>query len=174
MANRHLMKFLLTLISLVVAQAQSAESENRSTSDYTVVANVQYCTAAGKPLLMDVFVPRQRIRLLTPAVLWLHGGGWERGDKNGSSGARFLASAGFVAASIYYRLSGEATFPADIEDSNARSVIFGQTPGHTELTPAGLELQERRQAGTWPCLWVLRMRRLAWRALEAGRWFQAA
>ena len=115
-ANRHLMKFLLTLISLVVAQAQSAESENRSTSDYTVVANVQYCTAAGKPLLMDVFVPRQRIRPLTPAVLWLHGGGWERGDKNGSSGARFLASAGFVAASIYYRLSGEATFPADIED----------------------------------------------------------
>jgi acetyl esterase/lipase len=65
---------------------------------------------------MDIFVPRMRIHQPTPAVLWLHGGGWERGDKNGSSGARFLASAGFVTASIYYRLSGEAKFPADIED----------------------------------------------------------
>jgi acetyl esterase/lipase len=65
---------------------------------------------------MDVFLPRMRLRRLTPAVLWLHGGGWERGDKNGSSGARFLASAGFVTASIYYRLSGEAKFPAAIED----------------------------------------------------------
>ena len=49
-------------------------------------------------------------------MLWLHGGGWERGDKNGSSGAKFLAAAGFVTASIYYRLSGEAKFPADLED----------------------------------------------------------
>jgi acetyl esterase/lipase len=57
---------------------------------------------------MDVFVPRIRIHDPVPAVLWLHGGGWERGDKNGSSGARFLASAGFVTASIYYSLSGEA------------------------------------------------------------------
>jgi acetyl esterase/lipase len=65
---------------------------------------------------MDIFIPRARPTIPTPAVLWLHGGGWERGDKNGSSGARFLAAAGFVTASIYYRLSGEAKFPANIED----------------------------------------------------------
>ena len=65
---------------------------------------------------MDVFVPRKRTQSLTPAVLWLHGGGWERGDKNGSSGARFLATGGFVTASICHRLSGEAKFPAQIED----------------------------------------------------------
>jgi acetyl esterase/lipase len=77
---------------------------------------VEYCRGGEKPLLMDVFLPKARVRRPTPAVLWLHGGGWERGDKNGSSGARFLAAAGFVTASIYYRLSGEAKFPADIED----------------------------------------------------------
>jgi len=66
--------------------------------------------------IMDVFIPRARIHQPMPAVLWLHGGAWEGGDKNGSSGARFLAAAGFVTASIYYHLSGEAKFPADIED----------------------------------------------------------
>jgi acetyl esterase/lipase len=48
--------------------------------------------------------------------LWLSGGGWERGDKNGSSGAKLLASHGFVTASIFYRVSSDAPFPADIED----------------------------------------------------------
>ena len=83
---------------------------------FTVVSDVQYCTGRGKPLLMDIFVPRQPTRALTPAILWLHGGGWERGDKNGNSGALLLADAGFVTASIFYRLSGDDPFPADIED----------------------------------------------------------
>ena len=104
-----------TILFLTVASAW-AQDENLSTADYTVVVNVRYCTGGGKPLLMDVFLPHNRIQTPTPAVLWLHGGGWERGDKNGSSGARFLAAAGFVTASIYYRLSGDAKFPAAIED----------------------------------------------------------
>jgi acetyl esterase/lipase len=84
--------------------------------DYRTVENVQYCAGGGKPLLMDVFLPAIPARNPTPAVLWLHGGGWKRGDKNGSSGALLLAGAGFVTASLYYRLSGGAKFPAQIED----------------------------------------------------------
>jgi acetyl esterase/lipase len=41
---------------------------------------------------------------------------WERGDKNGSSGAELLAAEGFVTASSFYRLSGDSPFPAAIED----------------------------------------------------------
>ena len=96
------MRFMSSvLLGLVLVSAPPDQDQNQPTPDYAVVANVQYCTGGGKPLLMDVFVPRKRIQRPTPAVLWLHGGGWERGDKNGSSGARFLASAGFVTASIY-------------------------------------------------------------------------
>lgn len=68
------------------------------------------------PLLMDVFVPAHPARTPTPAVLWIHGGGWERGDKGGDSGALLLAEQGFVTASLSYRLSGDGPFPADIED----------------------------------------------------------
>lgn len=65
---------------------------------------------------MDVFIPKHRSTAPTPAVLWIHGGGWERGDKNGNSGAQLLVTEGFVTASLFYRLSGDSPFPADIED----------------------------------------------------------
>ncbi len=84
--------------------------------EFDVVPDVQYCTGGGKPLLMDVFIPKHRNRAPTPAVLWIHGGGWERGDKNGNSGAQLLVNEGFVTASLFYRLSGDSPFPADIED----------------------------------------------------------
>ncbi len=67
-------------------------------------------------MLMDVFIPKHRNRTPTPAVLWIHGGGWEVGDKNGNFGAKFLANEGFVTASLSYRLSGDSPFPAAIED----------------------------------------------------------
>jgi acetyl esterase/lipase len=85
--------------------------------DYRTMRDIQYCSGAGRPLLMDVFLPSIPARKPAPAVLWLHGGGWERGDKNGNSGALLLVGAGFVTASIYYRLSRDAKFPAQIEDA---------------------------------------------------------
>jgi acetyl esterase/lipase len=103
-------RFLCLIPFLTPLAAQTPEPR------FTVLPNVQYCTGGGKPLLMDLFVPKHRTRMPTPAVLWIHGGGWERGDKNGNSGAQLLADEGFVTASLFYRLSGDSPFPADIED----------------------------------------------------------
>jgi acetyl esterase/lipase len=49
--------------------------------------------------------------------VWVHGGGWRNGSKD-SGIVRLLpfARRGYVCASIDYRLSGEAIFPAQIED----------------------------------------------------------
>lgn len=99
-------------IVLIAVQAAAQTPEAK----FTVVSDVPYCTGGGQSLLMDVFLPKRRNRRPTPAVLWIHGGGWERGDKNGNSGAQLLANAGFVTASLFYRLSGDSPFPADIED----------------------------------------------------------
>lgn len=46
----------------------------------------------------------------------MHGGGWARGHKNGNSSALLLANEGFVTASLFYRLSGDSPFPANIQD----------------------------------------------------------
>jgi acetyl esterase/lipase len=109
----------MSLVCLVFASLMLfvPDPEAQSSGDgFTVISDVQYCTGGGKPLLMDLFMPKRRKRTPTPAVLWIHGGGWERGDKNGNSGAQLLAGAGFVTASLFYRLSGDSPFPADIED----------------------------------------------------------
>jgi acetyl esterase/lipase len=103
-----LILFVLPFAAEVAAQTREPE--------FTVVSDVQYCTGGGRPLLMDVFIPKHRNRTPTPAVLWIHGGGWERGDKGGNSGAQFLANEGFVTASLSYRLSGDSPFPAAVED----------------------------------------------------------
>ena len=103
----------LFLNGVLCVSCLSAQTREPS---FTIVSDVPYCTGAGRALLMDVFVPKRRNAMPTPAVLWIHGGGWERGDKNGNSGAQLLATEGFVTASLFYRLSGDSPFPADIED----------------------------------------------------------
>jgi acetyl esterase/lipase len=52
-----------------------------------------------------------------PVLVWIHGGGWHRGSKRGSIGKLLpFARKSFFCISIDYRLSGEATFPAQIQD----------------------------------------------------------
>jgi acetyl esterase/lipase len=50
-----------------------------------------------------------------PAVLWVHGGGWDHGDQKKSL-INSLAQAGYFGMSIEYRLSGVAKWPAQIQD----------------------------------------------------------
>ena len=50
-----------------------------------------------------------------PLIIWIHGGGWKAGDKQPCSVAR-LVREGYVVASLNYRLSQDAIFPAQIED----------------------------------------------------------
>jgi acetyl esterase/lipase len=51
-----------------------------------------------------------------PAIIWIHGGGWRSGNKS-TNKIKLLAEHGFFGVSIDYRLSGEASFPAAVEDS---------------------------------------------------------
>jgi len=84
-------------------------------------ANVQFGTgtldAGGTiPLLMDIYKPAG-IAAPTPTVLWIHGGGWTGGNKNAIPGfMQDLVNNGVTVASINYRLSQEAIFPAQIQD----------------------------------------------------------
>ena len=84
---------------------------------------------------MDVFIPEHRSTLRMPAVLWIHGGGWERGDNNGNSGAQLLVAQGFVTASLFYRLSGDSPFPADIEDCKCAIRFLRANPSRFGIDP---------------------------------------
>lgn len=71
----------------------------------------------GNGNLLDLYVP-PRTGASVPLVIWIHGGGWESQSKEAWP-AIFLVDKGFAVASINYRLSGEAKFPAQIHDAKA-------------------------------------------------------
>lgn len=65
---------------------------------------------------LDILRPEHRNGPL-PAVLLVHGGGWREGRREEQRGiaSRFVA-AGYIAIPVGYRLTGEAPFPACIDD----------------------------------------------------------
>lgn len=78
-----------------------------------------YATYGDRDLQLDLYRPKSMEGEL-PAIVCIHGGGWWRGTrKNHGNVAKALASKGYVAATISYRLSGEAPFPAQIQDCKA-------------------------------------------------------
>lgn len=89
----------------------------------TVKPDVVYGTQPdGSLLTLDACTPsvREGARSpLAPAVISIHGGSWARGDKGNSDWrgvCEWLASEGFAAFSVNYRLSPAAVFPAAIDD----------------------------------------------------------
>ena len=81
--------------------------------------NVTYARYGDRTLEMDIYRPKSAWGDL-PAVVCIHGGGWANGNRvSHEKIAQTLAARGYVAATISYRLSGEAPFPAAIHDCKA-------------------------------------------------------
>ncbi len=81
--------------------------------------DVTYARYGDRSLQMDIYRPKNVWGQL-PAVVCIHGGGWANGTRaNHGRVAQALAARGYVAATISYRLSGEAAFPAAIQDCKA-------------------------------------------------------
>lgn len=71
---------------------------------------------------LDLYLPAESDGPLRPALVFVHGGGWRGGDKQRGQWSRMpaeYASDGYVAISVNYRLTGEAPWPAQIEDVKA-------------------------------------------------------
>jgi hypothetical protein len=68
---------------------------------------------------LDLYLPEKADGPL-PLIIWVHGGGWQNGSKDGCPPLRGgYIERGYAVASINYRLSGHAVFPAQIEDCKA-------------------------------------------------------
>ena len=72
-----------------------------------------YARAPERELKLDLYLPPSGGA--TPLVVWIHGGAWRGGSKDRCP-ALPLVARGYAVASISYRLSGEAKFPAQIHD----------------------------------------------------------
>jgi acetyl esterase len=90
-------------------------------TDVRVDADLEYAVAEdGTILTLDVCRPAASAAVgALPAVLSVHGGSWARGDKANADWRNvclWLASEGFVAASVNYRLVPDAVYPAQVDD----------------------------------------------------------
>jgi len=99
------------------APGKSAPPQFRVPAGVKVERDIEYVAGGGKSRSLDIYLPEKPEGKL-PLVVWIHGGAWLGGDKDGCPAAR-MVSRGYVAASINYRLSQEAIFPAQIEDCKA-------------------------------------------------------
>lgn len=88
----------------------------------TKLADLDYAGTGNPRQKLDLYLPERREGdAPLPVVVFIHGGGWQNGDKNGGGGkvAPFVATGRFAGVSIGYRLSGEAPWPAQIHDCKA-------------------------------------------------------
>ncbi|MFA5189726.1 MAG: alpha/beta hydrolase [Verrucomicrobiia bacterium] len=84
-------------------------------SGVELIHDVEIGKGGDRVLHAEIARPEKPPGKPMPAVLWIHGGGWSGGSHRGN-GALWLATQGYFTASIEYRLSGEAKWPAQIED----------------------------------------------------------
>ncbi len=134
----------LALLTVLLALPLSAAPANAGKLE-----NLVYGRAGGHDLKLDLYLPSSTPPggKGSPVVLYFHGGGWRIGSKaDGEHYAEFFTKNGIAFASVNYRLSGEAIWPAPIFDAKtavrwvranarrygfdpARIGVFGESAG---------------------------------------------
>ena len=89
--------------------ADDSESAN-------IIREIEFAKPDGHSLLLDLYLPEDRSEPV-PVVVFVHGGGWKNGSrKSGGKNAAWLIKHGIAVASIDYRLTDVAMWPAQIND----------------------------------------------------------
>jgi acetyl esterase/lipase len=77
--------------------------------------DILFASPGGHDLHMDLYVP-ETPHHDAPVVVWIFGGSWKFGSKAYHVNVRELTKSGIAVASIQYRLSGTAKYPAQLDD----------------------------------------------------------
>ena len=101
----------------------AAARGGRALSDkIEVKSDLPYADTKNPRQTLDLYLPKEpSAEQPLPLIVFIHGGAWRAGDKRGGIRQvdRFVETGEFAAASIGYRLSGEAQWPAQIHDCKA-------------------------------------------------------
>ena len=107
--------FCFLVVAIVLAQ-QRNRAEPKVPEGVTVHRDIAYVTDGHERQKLDLYIPDTGENL--PLIIWVHGGAWRGGSKERYAPMEYLKS-GYAGASINYRLSQHAVFPAQIEDVKA-------------------------------------------------------
>jgi acetyl esterase/lipase len=118
---------LVLLMYTITGFAQNNPVINLFPAGTILKANIPYNNDTLQKHLLDIYLPANAKEKL-PLVILIHGGGWLVNDKYADINymkktVAEIVSSGFALASIDYRFSTQAVFPAQIQDCN-RAVSF--------------------------------------------------
>jgi acetyl esterase/lipase len=109
---------LLAWVNLVDAQERAKQpAEPKLPEGVKALRDLSYVEGGHERNRLDLYLPEKAEGRL-PLVVWIHGGAWRAGNKDRCP-AVYLVGKGYAVASINYRLSQHAVFPAQIEDCKA-------------------------------------------------------
>jgi acetyl esterase/lipase len=82
--------------------------------------DLAYVTGGHVRQKLDLWLPAAtKIGSTYPVIIYIHGGGWKHGNKSSTWTPIDYVSRGYAVASIDYRFSSDAIFPAQIQDAKA-------------------------------------------------------
>ncbi len=122
---------LLLALANAVALAQQPRRMELPTGTVTH-RDVAYVVNGHERQRLDLYLPPTGENL--PLVIWVHGGAWKGGSKDRCP-ALWLVREGYAVASINYRLSQHAVFPAQIEDCKAAVRFLRANAAKYRLNP---------------------------------------
>jgi len=109
---------LALVIGSIAGNAQADTTQYKKVEfpeGYTSQLNVLYTKAGNWEGYVDIYLP-PKANGLSPVVVNIHGGGWNKGSKESQTGFSTFFKKGYAVANVAYRLSQQATAPAAVED----------------------------------------------------------
>ena len=105
--------FSLALIGLI---RHCLTSDAADTNQPQVIRDLPFASTGALTLKLDLHLPEKSPR--SPMIVWVHGGAWRSGSRTSMPLGK-LVEAGYAVASVDYRLSTQARFPAQVHDIKA-------------------------------------------------------
>jgi acetyl esterase/lipase len=117
---------VISIVFLTFSIQSFAQTDNPKKDIFpqgtVMYGNIPYANDTLKKHLLDIYLPPTGKKLY-PLVIWIHGGAWKLNDKYADMGymvntVKGFIDSGYAVASIDYRWSTTAIFPAQIQDCN--------------------------------------------------------
>lgn len=116
--------FLASLWPCLAHHVAAADERDALPDDVVLLRDLRYRDGDNPRWTLDLAMPREPAKEPRAAIVVVHGGGWIEGGKSSFSTPKDrppgniidLARRGYVAATVEYRLSTEAPFPAALQD----------------------------------------------------------
>jgi len=127
-----ILAYLAASVAMALAQPAGQPPQPQIPGGGTVLRDVPYVPGGHERQKLDLYLPKDGTNL--PLIINIHGGAFRMGSKEQGVPLEYLAQ-GFAVASINYRLSQHAIFPAQIEDCKAAVRWLRAHSGEYRLDP---------------------------------------